>query len=94
MIRPCSTMTASNTHLSAHRGDDPRGDGLCRHEDPELFFPDKGSRATEAKAVCERCPLKGVCLEHALETKEKDGVWGGTTPEERKKLLAKGKAAS
>lgn len=67
---------------------------LCRHFDPETWFPtgahlyaetDDGHRVSEAKAVCSRCPVRAECLEHALEHHE-HGTWGGTTYEERKAI--------
>ncbi|HEY4701708.1 MAG TPA: WhiB family transcriptional regulator [Streptosporangiaceae bacterium] len=61
--------------------------GACRGVDPELFFPISArGRAVEqinsAKAVCGRCAVGGTCLSYALRTMP-DGIWGGTTREER-----------
>lgn len=60
----------------------------CRGEDTELFFP-AGHRGEytvqikEAKAVCGRCPVRGECLQAALGRREKHGIWGGLTDDER-----------
>lgn len=67
------------------------GRGACRDEDPELFFPASVSgpaleQTGEAKAVCARCPVADKCLTWALETGQDAGVWGGTTPRERRAL--------
>jgi hypothetical protein len=51
-----------------------------------------GKRAAEqhqAKRVCTGCPVKIECLAAALDNGGEDGVWGGMTDGERKKLLAK-----
>jgi len=61
--------------------------GACRHEDPELFFPIAASSAglpqiNTAKAVCRGCAVRGACLSYGLENRQ-DGIWGGTTLEER-----------
>jgi WhiB family transcriptional regulator, redox-sensing transcriptional regulator len=61
--------------------------GACRSVDPELFFPISiRGRAAEqidyAKAVCRHCTVDGTCLSYALRTMP-DGIWGGTTSEER-----------
>ncbi len=61
--------------------------GACRGTDPELFFPiaREGSAVQEiasAKAVCGRCEVRRQCLAYALRTMP-DGIWGGTTREER-----------
>ena len=63
----------------------------CRQHDPELFFPISASGAAisqlaRAKKICGRCPVAGQCLEYALETGQRFGVWGGTTDEERRTI--------
>lgn len=63
----------------------------CRREDPEIFFPisDSGPASDQvlrAKAVCRTCPVVRQCLSYALETGERAGIWGGTTPDERRML--------
>jgi WhiB family redox-sensing transcriptional regulator len=58
----------------------------CRDMDADLFFPERGeNRAIEqAKAVCAQCPVSVDCLTAHL--RERDGVWGGTTGNERRKM--------
>lgn len=34
-------------------------------------------------AVCEICPVRKFCLEHAIVFGEELGIWGGTLPHER-----------
>jgi WhiB family redox-sensing transcriptional regulator len=55
----------------------------CKGADPGLWFPGQGHGVGAAKAVCAACPARTRCLEWALEAGETDGVWGGTSPEER-----------
>jgi WhiB family redox-sensing transcriptional regulator len=59
----------------------------CHTADPSLFFG--GTRADERAAViiCSTCTVKDECLEFALGTRERFGVWGGTTERERKRML-------
>ncbi|HEY1920487.1 MAG TPA: WhiB family transcriptional regulator [Streptosporangiaceae bacterium] len=62
--------------------------GACRAENPELFFPTAAAgpvpaQVRTAKAVCGRCPVQATCLSYALTTGQDDGIWGGTTREER-----------
>lgn len=55
----------------------------------DIFFPDRShgpNGADAAKAVCAGCPVRVECLEHALEAQEEYGVWGGTTPAERRRM--------
>jgi WhiB family redox-sensing transcriptional regulator len=62
-------------------------DAACATTDPELFFPDSRSPASEAKEICAGCPVRPECLEYALAAAEEFGVWGGLTEKERRKLL-------
>lgn len=72
--------------------------GLCNDGSGQmnrLFFPEE-SRSTIlvqietkwAKAVCNICPVQTECLKWALETQEPDGIWGGKTADERKRILS------
>ena len=67
---------------------DWRAASACLSTDPELFFPmPQGALAerqtSAALQVCARCPVRQQCLEFAMRTAETNGIWGGTTPEER-----------
>jgi WhiB family redox-sensing transcriptional regulator len=67
--------------------------GACQGEDPELFFPiatpgTARDQMTAAKAVCRRCSVQGTCLSYAVSTAQ-DGIWGGTTSEERRTLAVR-----
>ena len=58
----------------------------CRNNsDPTLFDGDELLPTIEAKKVCSTCPISQLCLDWAVAN-EDYGVWGGTTPAERKKL--------
>lgn len=58
----------------------------CKGERTILFFVNDPEAQDEAKAVCRRCPVRRRCLDEALDRNEKHGIWGGLTPEERKRL--------
>lgn len=71
---------------------------LCAEIGPLPFFPDPdetGVRDTAtlamqaAKRLCGRCDHVRECLEWALTTGETHGIWGGTSPAERKSLKKK-----
>ena len=49
----------------------------CRVNDPELWFAESPADVESAKALCQACPVRGVCLAGALERREPWGVWGG-----------------
>ena len=59
---------------------------LCAQTDPETFFPEKGGSVKPAKRVCMACPVRAECLEWALETGERYGIWGGLSERERRKV--------
>ncbi|MEQ7125327.1 WhiB family transcriptional regulator [Actinopolymorpha sp. B11F2] len=61
-------------------------DAACAQTDPEAFFPDVGGSSQGAKAVCRRCPVRAECLEHALTSGERFGVWGGLSEPERRRF--------
>jgi WhiB family redox-sensing transcriptional regulator len=59
----------------------------CTQTDPDLFFPEKGSPAPEAKQICRQCPVRPDCLAYALTTPDRLlGIWGGTAEVDRRKL--------
>lgn len=58
--------------------------GNCVGVDPDLFFPEKGESAAEAKAVCAGCTVRTECLEAALARNERFGIWGGLSVKERR----------
>lgn len=70
---------------------DWRAAGACLAADPDLFFPLGGAAAapdtSRALRICDGCPVKRECLEFAMQTGEAEGIWGGTTPEERVRVL-------
>ena len=49
---------------------------LCAQTDPEAFFPEKGGSTREAKKVCLSCDVRVECLEYALQSDERFGIWG------------------
>ena len=61
--------------------------GACRGLDPGMFYPDEEDDAQMAKVVCQQCDVRIACLEHALASREKQGVWGGCTERERRRII-------
>jgi len=59
----------------------------CLGADPDLFYPSGDDPAEAAKAICRVCPVREPCLEHAITAREKQGVWGGLTEKERRRLV-------
>ena len=61
--------------------------GACRGLEPQIFYPEEDDDAGEAKSICAECRVKVTCLEYALTFREKDGVWGGATERERRRII-------
>jgi WhiB family transcriptional regulator, redox-sensing transcriptional regulator len=62
----------------------------CLSADPDLFFPISATAAaapqiTRAKTICAGCPVRSACLGFAMAHRDLQGIWGGTTDEERRK---------
>ena len=64
-----------------------RQHAACRGLDPDIFYPATDEEADVAKAVCSVCSIRHACLEHALGSRERDGVWGGATEKERRRII-------
>lgn len=65
----------------------------CRNMPAAIFYPEREhlSRSVryqpEARATCNACPVRAACLDYAMTHKEKFGLWGGATPNERKRMM-------
>jgi WhiB family transcriptional regulator, redox-sensing transcriptional regulator len=68
--------------------------GVCQGVDPETFFPAPSEPADAAIALCRSCDVQGACLAWALEVGDCHGVWGATTPRERRAMLVAWRADS
>ena len=69
-------------------------DAACRDTDPDLFFSTAEADRDAAMRLCASCPVRLDCLEHALETRESYGIWGGTGEQDRKRLLRRRRRAA
>ena len=52
-----------------------------------IFYPASDEEAEAAKSVCDQCGVRESCLEHALGSREREGVWGGATERERRRIV-------
>lgn len=60
--------------------------GLCAQVGGDMWYPELGDPHKPAKRVCAKCDVIEECREYALRTRQTDGVWGGLSPRERRKL--------
>ena len=67
------------------------GDPPCAEVGTEYFFPEPGGdvvgKGAIPRNVCFSCPVMQECLDYALHNRV-EGIWGGTTEQERKKYRA------
>jgi WhiB family transcriptional regulator, redox-sensing transcriptional regulator len=66
----------------------------CRGLDVDIFYHpygerrrDKEARISQAKQICQACPVISECAAWALTTREPYGVWGGMSEDERADML-------
>lgn len=64
--------------------------GVPCEETPDIFFPEdfpeqqvRQVATSVARSLCSNCPVQPDCLEYAITTKQKFGIWAGTTAAER-----------
>jgi WhiB family redox-sensing transcriptional regulator len=66
-------------------------------ENLDFFFPDSQVELTQRlprlQELCNSCIHKTACLSTAINNNEKNGFWGGMTPEERNQLTEQKKEA-
>lgn len=65
--------------------------GLCRQSTDSYWTSDITTHnlMPSFAIICARCPVRTLCLDFALNTEASDGesgVWGGTTPHQRRLL--------
>lgn len=63
--------------------DDWMQDALCAQTDPDMFFPELGDPAVDARTICGTCPVRDACLEYAIRNGITHGIWGGLSPRQR-----------
>ena len=60
-------------------------EAACGEEHRVLMFSELKSKVARMKAICAECPVQAKCLEFAMDPAWNitDGIFGGTTQEER-----------
>ena len=66
--------------------------GACKApaNDPEWWWPQSAEDANVSLAIsiCRTCEVQDKCLRYAIRARERDGIWGGTLPSERRRVEA------
>lgn len=72
--------------------------GACKNPvyDPDWWWPDhshadKGDTPI-ALNICGGCNVRDLCLDYAIQHKEREGIWGGLMPAARNALVASRRA--
>jgi hypothetical protein len=56
-----------------------------------MFYPDYDQVRFDSDGVrtkvCGPCPIRQQCLDYAISNREEYGIWGGTLPGERRKII-------
>lgn len=58
----------------------------CQGVDTEIFYPATPDEEAEALSICATCPVRAQCLDYAIRNREIYGIWGGATPEQRRRM--------
>jgi WhiB family transcriptional regulator, redox-sensing transcriptional regulator len=90
---PAVTVTSGRNHPSTD-DDHWRDQAACLGIDPRVFYPADDDEADQARAICEMCAVRVECLEYALARREKDGVWGGATERDRRRIIRQRRRAA
>ena len=61
-------------------------EALCAQVDSEMFFPHMGGSGVAAKKVCGLCDVRANCLDWAMGTNQRHGIWGQLSRVERDAL--------
>jgi WhiB family redox-sensing transcriptional regulator len=58
----------------------------CTDVPSATFFATDNAGIDMAKRVCAVCPVRRQCLEYALANHIDDGVWGGASERDRRRM--------
>ena len=58
----------------------------CKGIDGDVFFVEQGGSTRRAKAICRDCIAAGACLDFAVFTNQRFGIWAGTTERDRRQI--------
>jgi WhiB family transcriptional regulator, redox-sensing transcriptional regulator len=88
----CVRTAGHNTTIAWKGNTGWMDEAACKDISRDVFFPTVGGLAIRdavpkrAKDLCDSCTVKDECLNFALRNRSLDGIWGGTSEEERQRL--------
>lgn len=60
----------------------------------EILWENQVAERKLAKEICNRCPVMAECFTYGMVAQEPYGIWGGTTPDERRNARNKSRRAT
>lgn len=68
----------------------------CRGMDTDRFYPPRGVIGVpdDIAALCATCPVRTPCAAAALARPGEQGIWGGTSQAQRRRILRRERRAS
>jgi len=83
-----ATAAAAPSPMNLRHAEQWRQYAACKGMDTALFFPEHWSKEAAAapRAICHRCPVRIACLDYALAHNDTDGMFGGKTPSQRRRI--------
>lgn len=68
-------------------------DAACRGTAGQFpFFPTRNVSTQPARELCAGCPVMGECLDYAVADDSLQGIWGGTSEEQRDQIRKRARA--
>jgi WhiB family redox-sensing transcriptional regulator len=63
----------------------------CKGVDTAVFYPGRGDHqaVATAKTICAGCPVRQDCLDYAIRTSQRIGIWGGLSEYERRDIRSR-----
>ena len=80
-------VTLSSRGLSLTTQSNWAEDASCQNTTVDFYSQDTTEKKL-AKAICAECPVRKICLQTALDNKERFGIWGGADEIELRKDMA------
>ena len=68
-----------------------RQSAVCKDKTSIMYPFGEASQKAVAEIYCDKCPCKQECGEFALLNHIDDGVWGGMTENQRRRILRRGR---
>jgi WhiB family redox-sensing transcriptional regulator len=59
--------------------------GACVTIGGDMWFPESTPHKA-AFQICNTCPVQPLCLDYAITTNQRHGIWGGTTEADRERM--------